>query len=373
MRVLLVVGHTDSLFSSGIAQQVAFTQASLTAAGIASEVASTSPPVAAYAQFGINTWQLRPDTRIADFDVVLFVSINLVASAPGSEPFLERLRADGVKIASMLCGNYFYLLQEQFVFRQHAADNLGAGLGNPYVDEYWALETYRPYRSFMASLLDRPVRILPYCWSDAVIQRLCIEQQLQPAYSPDRSAGLRIVIAEPNVSVHKSALVPLLVANRIMAERPDARVLVLGGQSLDHSLLAPLLRIYSEERVESYPRMSVMQVLHMLRESGHPVLFVCHHLSNGLNFLHFEITSLGYPVVHNSDELAATGAFYDGENVDAAVRGAMRLLAESTAARTERVAREQRALAWYSPVCDRVVTGYQRALTSLAGAHGDPS
>ena len=238
MRVLLVVGPTPSLFASGIVQQVIFTRATLSAAGIESEVASTAPPIPAYAEHGIHTWQLRPETRIADFDVVLFVSINIVATEPGSTAFLERLRADGVKIATMLCGNYFYLLQEQFVFAQHAKNDLGGSLGNPYVDEYWALETYGQYQPFMEALLGKPVRMLPYCWSDTVIRRHCEREGLKPAHSEPRSESLRLVIAEPNVSVHKSALVPMLIANGIMAEHRDARVLVLGGKTLDHALIA---------------------------------------------------------------------------------------------------------------------------------------
>ena len=369
MRVLLVVGYTDSLFSSGIAQQVYFTRMTLRAAGIDSEVAAVTPPLEAYAEVGVHTWQLFADTDINGFDAAIFVSTNLIATAPGSEPFFQRMKARGVKVVSMLCGNYFYLLQEQFVFQKHTQHNLAGSLNNPYIDEYWALETYQSYRPFIEALTDKPVRVLPYCWSRDVMDRFCDKRKLDPCHSSGRSEGLRIVIAEPNVSVHKTALVPLLIANRMIGELDKqgigAKVMVLGGKDVDHTVVSKFLPIYEQGRVEVYPRMNLFHVLSELKDKSHPVIFISHQIDNGLNFLHFEATTLGYPIVHNSDQLQGTGGYYRDNDIDTGVEKALAFALESATAASRRQKRDAEVLQSFAPEHDRLIKGYLDTLGSL--------
>jgi hypothetical protein len=367
-RILLVVEHVESLFVSGIAQQVYFTRQTLNTAGFETVVAATAPPIAAYALMGINTVQLDPQYRVEDFDVVLFVSTNLVATTPQNTALLERARKNGTRIVSMLCGNYPYLLQEQFVFKQHTSRGLGDGIDNPYIDEFWALETYRQQQPFMEALLGKPVRILPYCWNADIITAASRAQSLDPSPSGLPARGLRYVIAEPNVSIHKSALVPLLIANGVRNDSSltKSKALVLSGQHVDHELLQQFLQIYRDEGVEAYPRLSLLKVLDQLRTKELGALFICHHIDNGLNFLHFELCALGHQVIHNSEQLANTGGYYQKDDVKGAVNVARQLLDESPAARKARVEREQRALSWFHPQHDRVVAGYTARLKALA-------
>ncbi|MEM7408461.1 MAG: DUF2827 family protein [Pseudomonadota bacterium] len=371
MRVLLVVGETASLFTSGIVQQVYYTRQSLKAAGVYTEVAAFAPPLDAYAGVDIHTWQIHPDSDLRGFDALLFISTNLKPDDPLSQPFYARLRRQGIKIASMLCGNYFYLLQEQFVLGMHAQNNLRDTLANPYIDEFWALETYRNHAGFMRALVGPRLRILPYCWSDQIMRRYCERHDRDAQNNSGRRGGLRIVVAEPNLSLHKTATVPLLIADGIMRARgvdaPPAKVMLLGGQNLRHDVLAPFLEAYRAERVETYGRLNVFDVLAELKEKDHPVLIVSHHMDNGLNFLQFETVTLGYPVVHNSRQLRDTGGYYQDFDIEGAVDRGLALLSESAADSAQRKRDESVILERFGVAADRVVQGYAEALEALTG------
>lgn len=371
MRALLIVQPVENLFGAGIAQQVYFTRLTLRRCGLEVDVGAVGAPVPAYRAVGIETEALNAESDPSRWHMIMFISTGLTYEDPACRTFLDRAKAAGVSLIQLLCGNYFYLLQEQFVLKKHAPHQLRQSLFNPALDEYWALETYRDHRPFMEALLGLPVRIVPYCWNPDIVRIYCRLRGLRPEHentSPGK--GLRVLIAEPNVSIHKSVLVPLLIADGLhralrLEYRNDFRVLVLSGGALDHELLAPFLKIYAERRVEIYPRIPLMQVLDELRVKGHDVLFVCHQINNGLNFLHLEAINFGYPVVHNSVQLRETGYFYAGEDIAAGVSAAQAAVSDSPAFTAVRRSRESTVLAQYDPEGDRVVAGYREVIASL--------
>jgi len=372
-RVLLLVQDIGSLFDSGIAQQAYFTRKTLQRCGLQVDVGGVNCTVDAYRRVGIATVSITVETDPTQWDLLVFLTTNIDYSVAANRETMERWKAAGVKLVQMLCGNYCYLLQEQFVFKAHSAHGLARSLHNPLVDEYWMLETYLAHRSLLEALLQRPVRVLPYSWNSDIIALHGRDAGLRATCDPEASdGGLIVLVAEPNVSIHKSAMVPLLIADELNRRllstgRDDLRVIVLGGREVDHELLAPFLDIYRQRRVEIYRRMPLLGVLDQLRAKRKQVVFVCHHIDNSLNFLHFEAVKLGYPVVHNSEPLRDTGHFYPGFEVDSGVRAATAAVQAEAGAVAERRQREQAVLAEFDPLCARVLDGHRQTIAALLG------
>jgi hypothetical protein len=121
-----------------------------------------------------------------------------------------------------------------------------------------------------------------------------------------------IVIAEPNISFQKTALVPLLLAEAYYREHPSwkGRVFIQNSERL---LVTPFwnrivegLSLFLDGRIVFSGRKSILELVQ--EHSG--AVFICHQLTNEYNYMILELLYLGIPVLHTSGSWSHSGHFY---------------------------------------------------------------
>jgi hypothetical protein len=328
VRIAILVDNKP-LFASGIIQQALFTYKCIAnTPGHSVFFVSTDPT---YLTFGQETgfFQDIPVMTLtqSNLEMVLDgVSIFLCLSSNinTDRPTLERIKNQGTKIVQNICGNNFIIDQERFVFGCHEGINFYEN--SELYDEYWLLPMYSFAKSYIETMTRRPVIIMPYVWDthilDAWMSRF--DEVTDIRWAPPTTVEFRptVLIAEPNVSIHKTSLVPLAICERFYQEGglPD-KILCLStakGESSD-SQRAQMIRQFAIAKnglVESYPRMVLPDVLLQLRMLGKSPVIISHQIMNDLNFLHLEMFYLGYPIIHNCERLRGAGFYYEACNVE---------------------------------------------------------
>lgn len=333
VRIAILVDHKP-LFASGIIQQALFTYRCLAQyPGHHVFFVSSNP---GYTQFGMESG-LFPELPVVTLtehnleSVLAGVSVFLCLSSNinSDQPTLRRIKALGIKIVQNICGNYYVLDQERFAFGCH--EGVSFYENSQYYDEYWLLPMYEFARSYIETMTRRPVVVVPYVWDseiiDAWMTRTGTAKDIRwtgPA-SPG-SVPPTLLIAEPNVSIHKTALVPLAICERYHLEGgPLATVICLSSKKgnasdRERDKIISGLQIAARGLVETYPRLVFPEVLHQLKALGKQPVLVSHQIMNDLNFLQLEMFYLGYPVVHNCDRLRDGGFHYDGCDIEAGAK-----------------------------------------------------
>jgi hypothetical protein len=343
VRIAILVDNKP-LFASGIIQQALFTYKCLAnTPGHSVFFVSTDPT---YLTFGQETgfFQDIPVMTLtqSNLEMVLDgVSIFLCLSSNinTDRPTLERIKNQGTKIVQNICGNNFIIDQERFVFGCHEGINFYEN--SELYDEYWLLPMYSFAKSYIETMTRRPVIVVPYVWDADIIEAWM--KRTNPLsdihWRPFGSDIINptILIAEPNVSIHKTALVPLAICERYFLEGGKLeKILCLStnkADASDHQRLQMMsqLTITRMHKVETYPRMILPDVLHQLLNLGKSPIIISHQIMNDLNFLHLEMFYLGHPIIHNCERLKDAGFYYEACNVE---QGA-KLLADLTSSTTK--------------------------------------
>ena len=91
---------------------------------------------------------------------------------------------------------------------------------NIYVDQIWLMPMYTHNLNYTKYISKVDTKISPYVWDSTIIDLYNIQNNINTKYNP-LSEKLDIVIMEPNISIHKTSLVPLLIAEEFYSRNPD--------------------------------------------------------------------------------------------------------------------------------------------------------
>ena len=262
------------------------------------------------------------------------------------------LQEKGCKTAKLYLGNVLNIdietvcMTPGLFFHHHVLGNL---------DYIWTSPHYKANCAWLSALHDRPCSVVPYLWSPKFIQEplsprgislspqgISLSPQgnslsprgnslsprgnslsprgislsprgisLSPLGNSFKSSG-DIVIAEPNISFQKTALVPLLLAEAYYRENRKwmGKVYVQNSERL---LVTPFwnrilegLSLSRERRIVFSGRKSILELV-----QEHPgATFISHQLTNEYNYMTLELLWLNVPVLHNSDSWASYGHYY---------------------------------------------------------------
>lgn len=311
IRIVIIIDNKN-LFTSGISQQTLFTYKTLINAGFKCTMCCVDPK---YLFFG-------QDNGLCDIKVLTLTEGNLISVCNNTDLFLflsstlsenlcKIIKEQGVKIARNLCGNHFILDQENCVFDWHKEYS---HLNNNYIDEYWLLPMYDFAKSYLEVITKKPVIIVPYVWDSTFVDKW-MESNSDIRYK--ETDNKFILICEPNLSIHKTSLVPLCISEK--ANESIDRVICLCVKDVNKKGLyytCKNFEIIKNNKVEFYGRMKLYEVLHSLKVKNKCPYIVSHQILNDLNFLQLELFYLGYPVIHNCDRLQNAGYYYKDHNVE---------------------------------------------------------
>jgi hypothetical protein len=242
--------------------------------------------------------------------------------------WLDLMRARGRKVVYYCCGQPYVGLVEPAVFDRQVH------VSRPdRCDEVWLLPKDRLCEPMMRTMHRCPVHVVPFIWHAGFLQARIDEAArygVHYGYAAGREAressggGLRVAIFEPNISVVKSASIPMLICDEAYrAERASVSVMhALNTLHMKDHLtmlhLANSLDLVREHRATFHGRHDVVGFMGQYADAA-----VAHQWGNEQNYSYFDLLYGDYPLIHNSPWLGEAGYYYPGFD---AVQGASRLL-----------------------------------------------
>ena len=315
-NLALFVQKPSNIYSNGCYQQAFYLAKVLENAGHNVFFVSADPTYKVFEPYGREIKTLFLTDDLSWMDMIIFASAILAEKA-----FQALLRIYGVKCYLYICGNLFTLHQEEFVFGVH---NIFKDYLNDDVDGVLMLPMYSYAKEYIEVMTGKEVIICPYVWDTDLMDHAKKESKVPLEYVPtSSSADMDIMIAEPQLSQHKTSLCPLLCLNDI--ERHDPKIInsvhafcMLGEEGnpeqerrTEHRK-EMLSNLDINKKCNLYRRITLPSILEWFRTNkpNGNLVALTHNDRNNLNFLHLELMYLGYPVIHNCPRFP-NGLFYE--------------------------------------------------------------
>ncbi len=311
-KIGIFVKKHESIFTNGCVQQGYFVMKSLRKAGYDVTFTTIDKEYDRFELLDEPIVNVLSLDQLMKYDTFIFSSLVI-----NQLEFISYLKLLGIKLINQMVGNYFILNAEEFVFGHHTG--VISTMVNKYVDEIWLMPMYENCIEYIASITGKPVRISPYVWDDEFIQKYIDIKGITPQYLPPlenyQSKPLDIVIMEPNLSIHKNSLVPLLICNKFFTKNPKklGQIYIISKPSHNETWKDSIkhLEIVKSNKITSFPRMISLEVFHSLRQKNSKYVVLSSNIRNGLNFLHLECFTLGIPIIHNCKPYIKNDLYFD--------------------------------------------------------------
>ena len=360
-KIGVLIQKSESIFVNGCFQQAYFTMKALKKCGYDVILITADDDYTKFDYPQVEIRKIAYDGGWQDIDMVLFVS-----AFSDDNNILKLLKSKNIKIVNQIGGNYFILTQEQIIFDVH---NRNFFIANDYIDEVWLLPMYSFMKSYLEVMGKRPVKVVPYVWDSEIIDEYCLQNKIDIRYNKNQNNDkITLVIMEPNMSIHKTCMVPLVISEAIDRKYHDRISKVLCFCPPDNKNFAKFansLDIYKNSKLEFYPRMIMPSVLNMLKKFDTQIILISHNILNNLNFLPMEYLHLGYPVIHNSEPYCDVGYFYPNQDIHKGLECFERIINEHNKSYESDKLKIKKKLQKFNPESQKNVNEYVGFLDNL--------
>lgn len=214
-----------------------------------------------------------------------------------------------------VCGNTFISTMETML---NKPDELKISYPRYPYDEIWVVpqneKTDSAYLKYYYN--NKNVTVVPFVW-DPILGEKFMESTERKEYSHKDINSFGVV--EPNLSVVKTSLFPIMIAEEYLRQKNDIKDLYLmcsehlkTNKTLLDFLKDTILLRKKKLSVESrYPILTTL--------SSWVDLVISFQMENPLNYAYFDITWWGWPLVHNAYLCKDIGYYYDGFDINQAV------------------------------------------------------
>lgn len=230
----------------------------------------------------------------------------------------DEFRATGTKIVSYRMGNDFIMDMEAMV---NKSDGGRAFTGVKY-DAVWIIphlmKTNAPYVEIVTGA---PVYEVPHLWEPLFLEEVLQSQGLSKAnydYQPNFEKTKRVGVFEPNISVLKNCMTPLLICEDLYKRTPEL---------LEHVYICNSLQlrdVKTFKQFAGYMKVVADDVLTAEARFVTPLFMIeyvdvvlSHQWECALNYLFYEVLYGNYPLVHNSKLLKDRHVGFYYEDFDA--------------------------------------------------------
>ena len=103
--------------------------------------------------------------------------------------------------------------------------------------------------------------------------------------------GFTLYIMEPNMSIHKTCLLPLTIAegvNKKYSKYIKNIICFCPPKTKNFKKLVESLTIFKENKIQFYDRMIMPSVLSGMKKWNTKIVLISHHIMNNLNYLPME-------------------------------------------------------------------------------------
>ena len=263
-----------------------------------------------------------------------------------NEHTVEIIKTNGTKIINYKCGYEVCIDGEAFCFkseRQIIHKNI--------YDEIWCIpQVYEMNHHYWEILYNCPVNSVPFVWSPVFVDKEGL------LYEPNDETKNRISIFEPNISILKNALCPLLICEdsykngakiehvfvtNILDIKRDKN---LNLDALNH--FAENLLLHKDGKIHIEDR---FHVISMMKHSAQVVVSNTLMNLNQMNYLYFDLAYMGYPILHNGSMCKDVGYYYECNNLKTAGQSLCKILIEHDNTYVEYRERNRLILERYMP------------------------
>ena len=264
------------------------------------------------------------------------------------DPMLRRVfKMGGARICKLYLGNILNIDIETPIFyhSMHFAHHV---VGE--IDEIWVSPHYKQHDEYAAvlnhvDLSEKSMRIAPYVWDSSI---LTLDGARNPKWRPIAPGEIEtFVILEPNISFQKTALIPILIAERYYrAVKKPIRVIVGNGDRYTNSpffmqSILPTLTMAADNCITFSGRHDIINIM---RDYPYATA-ILHHYNNQYNYMTLEYMIANFPVVHNAPDWSDAAYYYKGNNLSEGTVALLRAQAQH-ATILERYKAGAEALKW---------------------------
>ena len=230
--------------------------------------------------------------------------------------FLDWQRARGKKVIWFAIGSAFVSLVEPIIF-----DKPGFLSRPERCDEIWLLPQHMQFAPMVRTLYRCPVVGMPYLWSPYFVEQRKAEiaaQGFHFGFAASAQTPLKLAVFEPNISVVKNCLIPILGADVAYRRNPSAieHLYTLNSLHMKEHLtllyLANSLDLVKQHRASFEGRHDIVG---FMAERANAV--VSHQWNNDQNNLYLDVLWGDYPLIHNSPWIRDVGYYYPDFETDA--------------------------------------------------------
>jgi hypothetical protein len=314
MKIGLLLSRAQSLFTSGCVQQTLFLKKTLINCGFDVDFLSLAKD---YTNFEMTNDPITFTDNNFDFSTFnIVICASLILSPENNGEYITNLKSfKNVKLVCFVCGNVFVLNHEEIVFSKH---NILYTYLSGVFDETWILGMYSFSKDYMELLMKNPVRVLPHIWDNNIVD-MYIENNcpdMSEIKNKNNTSKVNLLIFEPNVSIHKTCLVPILIAEKyyIRYGHRVSNIFIFCANDIKENLIKIFhnLEIFKDKKVEILGRVIMPHAISSIQSMNSFLnIVVSHNIKNELNFLHLEMFHLGIPIVHNCKPYEENGLYYE--------------------------------------------------------------
>ena len=312
-KIGLVIRNPQSVFTNGCVQQAVFLKQLIISLGFPCDYIGVEESFQTFPITNEPIKIIKKNTKLSNYKLFIFVSLHL--NPQHDKDIISNIIAHNIKCVNLVCGNLYILHHEEFVFNKH--NILYAHDTNTIYDEYWVLEMYPFITDYITLLTGKPAFLLPYIWNDTIINLHIKSLNISTDYHEVSRNKINILIYEPNMSIHKTSFIPLLIAENYQKKYGDNlnKVFVFCGNKVlkesNHEFVQKL-EIYKTQKLEAYDRMIMPNTIALIKENNNYInVVISHNIMNNLNFLHLEMLTIDIPIIHNCEPFKNNQLYYD--------------------------------------------------------------
>jgi len=240
------------------------------------------------------------------------IHIYLEVGMSVDESLRRVFRMTGTRIVKLYLGNILNIDIETPMFYNgmHFSHHVVGEL-----DEIWVSPHYKQHDEYAAILNhvnpdSKSMKIAPYVWDPCILTL----NGTRTFKWRSRKSGEKetIIILEPNISFQKSALIPLLIADRNYKDnKRDLQVLIGNGERLlmnpfFTNTILPYLELYKDNKLIFGKRHTIAEIM-----NDYPHAYaICNQWNNEYNYMTLEYLHAGFPIIHNASDWSDAGYYY---------------------------------------------------------------
>lgn len=226
-----------------------------------------------------------------------------------------------IKLVSYKCGNEFLVDMESILF-DASKDRTNAKDGDnddpeAIPDQIWSIPQMEnsclQYYSYM--LKQDKATVVPFIWEPMAIEDHCKDHGFSTYKIKDLK---KIGIMEPNLSVMKNLLIPVLAADIQYTNHSNIEHVYMIGADIISSRkrlvqIISKTKLFKDKKISADSRVNTVDALNKYVD-----IVLSWQWENNLNYLWLDVAWLGWPVIHNGSLCQDVGYYYDGFDINGA-------------------------------------------------------